>query len=130
LLLEDKGTALAVHYRAAPQLQSLVEAEMARLAKPLESRFVLRKGKCVLELAPAGFSKRAAIEAFMTEPPFAGRIPVFLGDDVTDEDGFAAVNALGGHSIRVGSDAATAARSRFADVAAAVAWLRERNVDR
>jgi trehalose 6-phosphate phosphatase len=90
----------------------------------------LREGKCVLELAPAGFSKRAAIEAFMTEPPFAGRIPVFLGDDVTDEDGFAAVNALGGHSIRVGSDAATAARSRFADVAAAVAWLRERNVDR
>lgn len=128
LLLEDKGSALAMHYRSAPQLALMVHAEMVKLAKPLESQFVLRKGKFVLELAPAGYSKRTAIEAFMTEAPFAGRVPVFVGDDVTDEDGFAAVNALGGHSIRVGNDEATVARSRLASVSAVVAWLRERNV--
>jgi len=127
--LEDKGTALAMHYRAAPQLEPMVSAEMLKVAKPLGNQFVLRKGKCVLELAPAGFSKRSAIEAFMTEAPFAGRTPVFVGDDVTDEDGFAAVNALGGHSIRVGDDEATTARGRLASVAAAVAWLRERSIN-
>lgn len=128
LLLEDKRTALAMHYRSAPQLASIVHAEMVKLAKLLEGQFVLRKGKCVLELAPVGYSKRSAIEAFMTEAPFAGRVPVFVGDDVTDEDGFAAVNALGGHSIRVGNDEASVARSRLASVSAVVAWLRERNV--
>jgi trehalose 6-phosphate phosphatase len=127
LLLEEKHTALAVHYRSAPQLASIVRAEMVKLARLLEGQFVLRKGKCVLELAPAGYSKRSAIEAFMTEAPFAGRFPVFVGDDVTDEDGFAAVNALGGHSIRVGNDEATVARSRLGSVSAVVAWLRERN---
>lgn len=128
LLLEDKGTALAMHYRSAPQLESIVHAQMAKLAQPLEEQFVLRKGKRVLELAPAGYSKRSAIEAFMTEAPFTGRIPVFVGDDLTDEDGFAAVNALGGHSIRVGDEEVTVARSRLGSVSAVVAWLRERNL--
>lgn len=66
----------------------------------------------------------------MTEPPFAGRMPVFVGDDLTDEDGFAAVNALGGYSVRVGADQPehTAARHRFGSVSAVIAWLRERNV--
>ena len=127
LLLEDKGTALAMHFRAVPQLASIVKAEMVNLAETLEDQFVLRRGKCVLELAPVGYSKRSAIEAFMTEVPFAGRVPVFVGDDVTDEDGFAAVNALGGHSIRVGNDEATVARCRLGSVSAVLAWLRERN---
>ena len=59
----------------------------------------------------------------MHEPPFAGRVPVFLGDDVTDEDGFAAVNAMDGHTIRVGDDASSAARYRLADVDQVIAWL-------
>jgi trehalose 6-phosphate phosphatase len=128
LLLEDKGAALAMHYRSAPQLESMVHAQMVKLVKPLEEQFVLRKGKRVLELAPAGYSKRSAIEAFMKEAPFTGRIPVFFGDDLSDEDGFAAVNALGGHSIRVGDEEVTVARSRLRSVSAVVAWLRERNL--
>ncbi len=101
---------------------------MIEIAGALGDSFVLRKGKCVLELAPSGASKRTAVEAFMREEPFAGRVPVFIGDDITDEDGFAAVNAMGGHSVRVGSPMATQARHSFATPSAVVGWLRERNV--
>jgi trehalose 6-phosphate phosphatase len=129
LLLEDKGTALAMHYRLARRSEPLVCEVMAQLAGPLRGRFVLRSGKCVVELAPAGYSARTAIEAFMSEEPFRGRIPVFVGDDTIDEDGFAAVNALGGYSIRVGKAAPSAARYSFGSVSAVIAWLRERNLN-
>lgn len=101
---------------------------MIDIARGLEGSFELRKGKCVFELGPSGTSKRTAVEAFMREEPFAGRVPVFIGDDITDEDGFAAVNALGGHSVRVGSPIATQAKHSFSTPSAVVAWLRERNV--
>ncbi|HEU5136829.1 MAG TPA: trehalose-phosphatase [Steroidobacteraceae bacterium] len=130
LLLEDKGTSLAVHFRQAPQYERAVMEVMGELAHQLRERFVLRDGKCVTELTPRGFSKRGAIEAFMRQPPFVGRIPLFIGDDVTDEDGFEAVNALGGYSVRVGDLAATAAKFRFSSVSTVVAWLRERNLNR
>lgn len=128
LLLEDKGAALAMHYRLAPNAESAVRVTMMRLAAPLGNRFVLREGKCVLELAPCGYSKRTAIEAFMSETPFSGRTPVFVGDDVTDEDGFAAVNDMQGVSIRVGASPNTVARYSFGSVSAVIAWLRERNL--
>ena len=130
LLLEDKGSALAVHFRQAPQHERAAMEVMGELANQLREKFVLRDGKCVLELTPRGYSKRGAIEAFMREPPFAGRTPVFIGDDVTDEDGFEAVNTLGGYSVRVGDLAATAARFRFSSVSTVIAWLRERNLNR
>src|SRR5262245_7985718 len=69
LLLEDKGTALAVHFRRAPQHERAVMVVMVELADQLREKFVLLDGKCVLELTPRGFSKRGAIEAFMREPP-------------------------------------------------------------
>ncbi len=130
LLLEDKGSALALHFRQAPQHERAVMVVMVELADHVREKFVLRDGKCVLELTPRGYSKRSAIEAFMREPPFAGRTPVFIGDDVTDEDGFEAVNALGGYSVRVGDMAATAAKFRFSSVSTVIAWLRERNLNR
>jgi trehalose 6-phosphate phosphatase len=130
LLLEDKGSAVAIHFRQAPQHERAAMEVMGGLAEQLRDKFVLRDGKCVLELTPRGFSKRGAIEAFMRLPPFAGRTPVFIGDDVTDEDGFEAVNALGGYSVRVGDLAATAAKFRFSSVSTVIAWLRERNLNR
>ena len=76
------------------------------------------QGKCVIDVKPAGVSKGTAIAAFMTEAPFAGRIPVFAGDDVTDEAGFEEVQRMGGHAIKVGPGP-TAAQYRCASVDAA-----------
>lgn len=127
LLLEEKTTALALHYRRAPHLQSEAREMMESAAAAVAPHYQLCTGKCVYELAPACCSIRAALEAFMSEAPFAGRVPVFVGDDETDEQGFDAVNALGGYSIRVGRDAPSAARFQFATVSGVIAWLRERN---
>ena len=127
LVLEEKTTALALHYRRAPHLQVEAREIMESAAAALEPDFRLRTGKCVYELTPRCCSIRAAIESFMSEAPFAGRTPVFVGDDDTDEEGFDAVNALGGYSIRVGGQARSAARFQFATVSGVIAWLRERN---
>jgi len=127
LLLEEKTTALALHYRRAPHLQREARQIMESAAAALEPGYQLRTGKCVYELTPSCCSIRGAIESFMSEDPFAGRTPVFVGDDDTDEEGFEAVNALGGYSIRVGRETGSAARFQFATVSGVIAWLRERN---
>ncbi len=123
LFFEDKGLALALHYRRAPALKGLVTQAVDRALVDLGPAFHLQAGKSVLEIKPCTGSKRTAIEAFMQEPPFRGRLPVFVGDDVTDEDGFAAVNALGGDSIRVGPAVATRARWQLPDVPGVLEWL-------
>jgi trehalose 6-phosphate phosphatase len=123
LLLEDKGATLALHYRNAPELESLCEEQMALASRAVGDDFHVQRGKMVLELKPSGQDKGTAIEAFMAEEPFRGREPVFIGDDITDEDGFRAVNAMGGISVCVGGRAGTAARRVVADVAAVLDWL-------
>ena len=75
-------------------------------------------------------NRSGAIELLMQQPEFAGRIPVFVGDDPADETGFETVNEMGGHSIRVGNLEATAARYRFSNVSTVIAWLRDRNLNR
>lgn len=122
LWLEDKGLSVALHYRRAPQLASYAHRLARTAARSLGASHGVRRGKRVVEIGPAGRDKGTAIEAFMREPPFRGRVPVFLGDDVTDEFGFAAVNRLGGHSIKIGRGA-SAARWRLRDVAAVRSWL-------
>lgn len=124
LLLEDKGHALALHFRLAPWLQPEVEQVMQTTQNLLGAHFTLQAGKSVLELRPSGATKGTALQAFMQEAAFAGRTPLYVGDDVTDESAFQAVNALGGVSIRVGAPAPTHARHRLDDVAAVHAWLR------
>lgn len=121
LLLEDKGLSLALHYRQAPQLAAWLHRLLGGWLTQTEG-LQLQKGKRVLEIKPAGFDKGSAIAEFMAEAPFHGRTPVFIGDDVTDEHGFARVNLIGGHSIKVGAGR-TAARHRLADVASVRAWL-------
>ena len=123
LLLEDKGLSLALHYRRNPGLAGFVHQTMEALLADLDGTYTLLQGKSVLELKPAGKDKGRALLEFMAEPPFAGRTPAFVGDDATDEYGFATVNELGGHSIKVGSGD-TAARWRLDNVKAVEAWLR------
>ena len=124
LLLENKGATLALHYRLAPGLAShvhrTVKAQLASAATAGGLR--LQPGKGVLEIKPDGRDKGTAILEYMTEPPFAGRLPVFVGDDRTDEYGFAAVMRAGGWAVMVGPGR-TRAQFRLADVAAVRRWL-------
>ncbi len=121
LLLEDKGVALALHYRAAPHAAEDVEALMAAAAAQLGPGFEVLEGDMVQEIKPATLNKATAIEAFMTEEPFEGRTPIYIGDDFTDFDGFGAVRRNGGVDICVG-DRVTA-RWHLPDPAAVRAWL-------
>lgn len=123
LLLEDKGAALALHYRNAPSMEDECRRRIAMALRAAGEDFHVQKGKMVLELKPSGHDKGTAVQAFMAEAPFRGRQPVFIGDDVTDEDGFRAVNALGGISIRVGASDGSAARLVAANVAGILDWL-------
>lgn len=122
ILIEDKGISLAVHYRQHPGLAAAVEQLGTDLASELTSEWETLQGNHVLEIKPAGLDKGAAIRQFMTEAPFAGRTPVFIGDDVTDEAGFRVVNELGGVSVKVNSGP-TAARWHLSNVDAVLGWL-------
>ena len=104
MLVEDKGDTVAVHYRTRPDRERAVADRVDDAVRDLDAELELVPGKKVLEIRPRGVGKDKVVDAFMAEPPFRGRTPVFVGDDRTDEDGFAAVNRLGGHSIRVGTE--------------------------
>jgi trehalose 6-phosphate phosphatase len=101
-LAEDKDRTIAVHFRLAPQFEETIRRSMIDIAKPLGSNYHIQGGKMLFEIKPRGFSKATALQAFMKEPPFNGRRPVFVGDDLTDQDGFAMVEAHGGMSVGVG----------------------------
>jgi trehalose 6-phosphate phosphatase len=122
MLLEIKGAALALHYRAAPEREAVARAATERLVADYSDAYVLQPGKMVYEIKPKNVDKGRAIDAFLNEPPFAGRMPVFAGDDLTDEKGFALVNARGGVSIKVG-DGDTIANTRVESVDAFHHWL-------
>ncbi|MFG1426953.1 trehalose-phosphatase [Roseixanthobacter glucoisosaccharinicivorans] len=102
VMAEDKGSSVAMHYRAAPSIGPVLEGLVHALVDQSFGRLVVLPGRFVFEVKQAGHDKGLAIRAFMNVPQFAGRTPVFLGDDVTDQAGFAAVSALGGVAVSVG----------------------------
>ncbi|WP_322105088.1 trehalose-phosphatase [Paraburkholderia sp. J41] len=122
MLLEIKGAALALHYRNAPEHEGVARAATERLAAEFADAYVLQPGKMVYEIKPKDVDKGRALRAFLDEPPFAGRRPVFAGDDLTDEKGFAVVNEKGGVSIKVGGGD-TIANTRVESVEALLGWL-------
>jgi trehalose 6-phosphate phosphatase len=124
LLVEEKSAGLALHYRRAPDLEPQCRELVADVMRELGTGFRLIDGKMVLEIAPRNHHKGEAIRELLRHSPFQGRRPVFLGDDVTDEDGFRIVNILGGLSIRVGEGGETAAHYALDDVQAVHEWLR------
>lgn len=125
LLVEDKQFALALHYRGAPHLEDTVIESMKGIAASVADQLELQRGKMVVELRPQGATKGGAVSAFLEEAPFAGRLPIFLGDDLTDESAFGLVNEREGLSVLVGPERASAARARIADVSAVRSWLAE-----
>ena len=129
LRVEDKRFALALHYRRAPQLEALALEHMLALLDRLAGDLELQRGKRVLELRPRGANKAAAVADFLGETPFAGRRPVYVGDDLTDEPAFELVNARGGVSVLVGERRPSAARAELPDVPAVQEWLQRLEVD-
>lgn len=121
--IEDKGGAIVLHFRRFPG-----EADRARgiaaEAASTDRELVAVDGHAIAEIRPRAVTKAGAIGRFMREAPFSGRLPVFVGDDTTDEDGFRAVMGAGGFAVKVGAGE-TAAGYRLADVPAVHAWLRK-----
>jgi trehalose 6-phosphate phosphatase len=120
LVIEDKGAAVALHYRQAPERAEECIAAMREIAASPD--FEILRGHAVIEARPQGAGKGAALRALAAHAPFVGRTPVFVGDDVTDEDGFLAARDLGGYGVKVGPGA-TAAQYRIASVDVVREWL-------
>jgi trehalose 6-phosphate phosphatase len=103
VIIEDKGYSMAVHYRLAPELGPELKHEVARIASSFaDARYELLPGKFVLEVKPTAFNKGTAVLQLMELPPFAGRRPIFIGDDVTDEAVFAILPDVRGTGFSVG----------------------------
>lgn len=120
VLIEDKRLAVALHFRAAPERAQECRKLLADLAEALALN--LKPGNMVVEVLPPGPDKGRAVRALMDRPPFFGRLPLYLGDDATDEDGIRVVQEMGGHGVKIGPRP-TAARFHLPDVAAVHRWL-------
>ncbi len=119
--VEDKGVAIAIHYRAAPGRGPQVLAAVRSWLAGVDD-LVLIDGKMVAEVKPRAASKGTVVDRFLSLPDFEGRIPVFVGDDRTDEDGIAAAARAGGFGVKVG-EGDTGASYRVAGVDDVHAWL-------
>ena len=118
---EDKPHGGALHYRHNPSL----EAQCLAFAESFAARhgLVIKRGKCVIEFVASGADKGVAVAALMAERPFAGAVPVFVGDDVTDEDGFRAAGNLGGFGVLVGDRMGSQARYGLESPVDVYQWL-------
>jgi trehalose 6-phosphate phosphatase len=121
--LEDKDFAFALHYRRAPHLEETIVSAVTLITTLLGGALRMQRGHRVVELVPRGASKAAAVAAFMCAPPFNGRRPVCVGDDLTDEPAFAWVNSAGGLSVAVNVTRPTAATTHLRSVRETRAWL-------
>lgn len=121
ILIEEKPLSVAFHFRNNPAFETTATVFAEDLAR--RTGLTLQTGAMVVEFLTPGMDKGKALRAFMIEPPFAGSIPLFVGDDLTDENGFRAVNALGGMGVLVGPPRATLARYRLDSVDEVLAWL-------
>ncbi|MER0237161.1 trehalose-phosphatase [Fulvimarina sp. MAC8] len=123
LHLEDKGLALVVHYRTAPDLEEVARSAVKHAVEDRDD-LVVMDGDNIVEVHPAGMDKGRALAAMMEEPPFKGRTPIYAGDDTTDEFALEEVKRRGGISVKVGSRN-SAAEYRLADVEAVHRWIAE-----
>jgi trehalose 6-phosphate phosphatase len=115
VLFEPKRHGFVLHYRAAPEAGPPLKTGLAKLLAESQGAFELMGAKMAWEVRPAGVDKATAVRALMGRPPFAGRLPVYIGDDVTDEDGIREARALGGSGYRI--------PGVFVDAAAVRRWI-------
>jgi trehalose 6-phosphate phosphatase len=123
VFVEPKGVSTAIHYRQAPQAESAIRAALPRVLAGLETRLEATSAKMAFDIRTRGLTKGTAISVLCAMPPFAGRTPVMVGDDRTDEDGFAEVAARGGMGVLVGTPRATQAHWRLDSPADTRHWL-------
>ncbi|NBJ09732.1 trehalose-phosphatase [Microvirga sp. SYSU G3D207] len=102
VLIEDKGCSVAIHWRLAPHEKDFALATARAAVEALGDNYRIQYGKAVAEILPSAAGKGKVIERFLEESPYRGRHPIFVGDDLTDENGFKTVNAHGGLSVRIG----------------------------
>jgi trehalose 6-phosphate phosphatase len=121
LLVERKSISVGLHFRGAPQWGAAVDDLAVRLAA--DHGLTVQRGKMLCEVRPGGADKGSAVAALMQRAPMAGGVPVFIGDDVTDEEGFAAAAEMGGAGILVGTPRATFATYQLEQVAAVRHYL-------
>lgn len=124
VVVEDKGAAIGLHWRGAAAAGDALR-DFADAALPRLPGYRLQHGNQVVELRPSEGDKGSAIDALLEEPPFRGRVPVFAGDDITDESGFAVVNRRGGLSVLVGDREPSAAHYGLGTPEAVRRWLAE-----
>jgi len=123
ILLEDKGYSLALHYRLAPHAEKDIYAAVSLIRSELpDAPIEVLPGKCVCEIKQYGFDKATGVRELMTQDPFRGRRPIFIGDDVTDESVFAIIPDLGGLAFSVGQRAQGVA-GHFDEPRDVRAWL-------
>lgn len=124
VLVEDKGASLALHWRTAPDAGEEVKSFAQRHIRG-HARYRLQPGDHVVEFVPVGSDKGRAVHRLMQYLPFRGRLPVFIGDDLTDEFGFSAANGLHGWSVLVGEREPSEAVFALPDIRGVHGWLRE-----
>jgi trehalose 6-phosphate phosphatase len=124
ILVEQKGCGVAVHYRNAPLARRALETELAAIVAASSYELVLREGRKVLEAVPRGYSKGTALATLIARPPFKGRYPVMVGDDVGDESAFLAAERLGGLALRVAGEHYDHGVADFDGVDSVRAWLK------
>ncbi|MET0330150.1 MAG: trehalose-phosphatase [Dyella sp.] len=120
--LEDKGLAVALHTRRAPQQWEALREGTEALIGSLPG-FELQPGNQVIEIKPSGMNKGVAVSELLSLPPFTGRTPVYVGDDLTDEHAFATVNLENGISVRVGEREPSLAQFTLSTPTQLHAWL-------
>jgi trehalose 6-phosphate phosphatase len=123
IMVEQKGSGVAVHYRNAPLARHAVESHVERVIAESSYDLVLRPGRKVLEAVPIGFSKATALTTLLDLPPFKGRHPIMIGDDVGDESALRTAEKLGGLGLRVAGEHFSRDVADFDGVASVHAWL-------
>ncbi len=102
--VERKAVGFVLHYRANPGAAEILKQAADAMVAGSDGRFHVQAAKMAWEIRPSGLDKGSAVRALMQRAPFAGRLPVFIGDDVTDEDGIRAAIDLGGTGYRIPDD--------------------------